>query len=93
MSSSDTGVVEEVTVQLAGLEITLTARRVTSATSNPRISVSAATSPAAAEPGTGPEGYHNPYQVSRQLEDRALRAETARDCAALPLPFLNIPEW
>eukprot|EP00438_Fugacium_kawagutii_P002923 Skav216237 [mRNA] locus=scaffold5243:78864:79412:- [translate_table: standard] len=89
MSSSDRDLVEEVTVRLAGLELIITARRVSS---EAWVAVgSSETGSAAAEPdlGLGTEVYHDPHQITRQLEDQALRATTASECGALPLPFLR----
>eukprot|EP00438_Fugacium_kawagutii_P021738 Skav206695 [mRNA] locus=scaffold99:14926:17259:+ [translate_table: standard] len=94
MSSRLSELVEEVTVHLAGLEITLTARRVPSASGSEswtpvEVTASSASHTADIATHNTTEAYVDPYNISRALEDRALRATTARDCAALPLPFLS----
>lgn len=81
--------IESVTVQLANLDITITARPRQAArgvsgssTSSPVVSVPAVT-------GTSQVPI-DPGNFSRALEEQALAATGPAQCAALPLPFLEV---
>ena len=76
--------VESVTVQLAGLELTISARRLTSA--DP--------SQPAEEPSVGPtpEVTSDPYNISTELEEEIIAARDAAALAAVLLPFLTFLE-
>ena len=91
--SSSLDPVDQVTVSLAGLEITISVRRAPSP-SNYSLVSSVRPSLAAVEsrweePELGP--FDRPfegYPVSLDVEEQAISAETAEQLAALPLPFL-----
>ena len=81
--------VESITFQLAGLELTVTARRVSEVTG-----VQAALT--AGPSTTGPRSdldrfdlFEDPHQISVELEEWALSSRTATEFSALPLPFLH----
>lgn len=95
MQSSPSGgdPVEQVTVSLAGLEITVSVRRTTSASSFSLVSSVApsVTGPdhRQEDPEWGP--FDQPvvgYPASIELEEQAISAVSAEQFAALPLPFL-----
>lgn len=85
--------VESITVQLAGVELTITARRLGG--SSPRGStVQAVFASVSQSPGERTEVdrlelFEDPHQVSVELEERALSARTATEFGTLPLPFLQ----
>lgn len=85
--------VETITIQLAGLELTITARRL--GEGSPRSSTVQAA--VAAEPHSREdrtevdhlELLEDPHHITVELEERALSARTASEFGALPLPFLD----
>lgn len=79
MSDSE---VETVTVLIAGLELTISARRLTA--SGPT-SVEVTSVPSA----EGAAASANPHSISENLEDQSIRARTAGALANLPLSFLS----
>ncbi len=86
--SPDNSDVESVTVRLAGLDITLTARRVGTTAS---AGVSAEVEGAETEPTHSPwvdPGVDDPFQISVELEQEAISASGPAALAALNLPFL-----
>ena len=92
--SSSLDPVEQVTVSLAGLDITISVRRAPSPSSYSWVSSVrpslAACEPRVDEPELGP--FDRPcagYPVSLDLEEQAISAVTAEQLAALPLPFLE----
>lgn len=71
---------ESVTVRIANLELTITARPIQPATTE------------SSEPASGPAASEAAYQfhpTTRAFEDRVIAARTAALCAALPLDFLG----
>ena len=85
--------VEQVTVSLAGLDITISVRRAASPSSFSLVTSAAPSvtgpDPRVEEPEWGP--FDQPvvgYPVSLEVEEQAISAETAADLAALHLPFL-----
>ena len=80
--------VESVTVRLAGLDITLTARRIGETTS---VGVSAEVEGAETEPTHSPwvdTSLDDPFQISVELEQAAISARGPAELSALSLPFL-----
>ena len=67
--------VESITVRLAGLELTITARPITS---GPSVSYSVSA-----------EAPRVQFEVDHRLQDSAIAASTARACEALNIPFLG----
>lgn len=94
MSGPGPSEIEQVTVQLAGLEITLTARRVSGSVTSAVHPASGSTSsgysvvPAAPERPSG-EDFFDPHNISSALEERALQASEPAALADLDLPFLD----
>lgn len=80
--------VESVTVQLANLEITITARPLAPSTDTTGSASSVAVSAAAVESST-PETIAF-YQLGEQFEDRIIAAQTPTELIALSLRFLGI---
>ena len=91
MPGSDSEGVETVTITLAGLELTISARPAPSNSSGEaaRIVVeSASASESTPERSTDLVVYHDPFSLPEELKDQAVRAATIADLAAIPLPFL-----
>ncbi len=91
MRGSDSEGVETVTITLAGLELTISARPAPSTTRGEpaRIVVeSASASESTPERSTDLVVYHDPFSLPEELKDQAVRAATIADLAAIPLPFL-----
>lgn len=80
MSSGPGDLVEEVTVRLAGLELTISARRLPGGAPEIR-----------AEPSsvTHLEEFEDPYHISAELENQIIRATTAEQLSRASLPFLT----
>ena len=76
--------VESITVQLAGLDITISVRPSQTASG---YSSSAVVSAVVEERSDSPD-FSDPNLITVALEERALAAETAAQLAALPPPFL-----
>ncbi len=84
MHSAQGSDIESVTVQLAGLEITVSARRLEPVdTSQPTADTSV---------GPTPEVTSDPYNISTQLEEEIIAAREPAALAAIPLPFLTYLE-
>ena len=73
--------IETVVVQLANLELTITAR-VLPSTGTRSIEVAPSSSERAAT-------FEDPHRISERLENQAIAATSATACAALPLRFLS----
>ena len=87
--SADSADIESVTVQLAGLDITLTARRVGGTTT---VAASAAAEPIDSSAAQSPwvdTTLVDPYQISVELEQEAISARGPAALAAINLPFLT----
>ena len=82
--------VESVTLRLANLEITVTARVVNSpAATTPEVSVVGVVSPESdVQAARDPEGFVDPFNISVELEEQSLAATSARLLGELPVPFL-----
>lgn len=76
--------VESITIQLAGLELTVSARRLDSGE----------VAQAAVQEGTAPtpEVLVDPYNISAELEDSVIAVREAAALATLALPFLTFLE-
>ena len=84
---------ESVIVQIGGLELTITARRVESQEpeSNGGSSSSAAAVTAevvSSPPGGTDPGFRDPFSITRAIEDEVIQADTPAALAAINLPFL-----
>lgn len=76
------GDLETVIVRLAGLELTISARRLPSTAGT---SIGVSSSPLQ----EGAAVFFDPHSISQELENRAIQASTAGALAELPLPFLS----
>lgn len=87
MSSEGLDSVEEVTVLLGGLEITISARRLpVGAAASAGIGVSAGGTPV---PRDIPEDFSDPYNITPEIEDLCIQATTPARLSQLTLPFLT----
>lgn len=92
MPGSDSEEIESITVTLAGLEITISARAVQSSSGGDTARVVVESSSAAGStPGVQSDSlvFHDPYSLPEDLKDQALRAVTTSALESLPLPFLT----
>lgn len=94
MSGTGPSEIEQVTVLLAGLEITLTARRVgASGAGAVQLTSSSTSSGYSVAPGASlrpsTEDYFDPHNISQALEERALQASEPSALSNLDLPFLD----
>ena len=84
MSEPHSDFVDELTVHFAGLEITITARRTAAEPAS-----SATHGFEIVEPGEAATGLGAESQVTPELEERALQADSIQALNSLPLPFLD----
>ena len=80
MSPGPGDLVEEVTVRLAGLELTISARRLSGTATEIRAETSL---------DTHLEEFVDPYNISVDLENQIIRATTAEQLSRVSLPFLT----
>ena len=91
MPGSDSEEIETITVTLAGLEITISARPVRPSSSSGSARVVVEPARAAGSTPSEPTGslvFHDPFSLPEELKDQAVRAVTASALEALTLPFL-----
>ena len=87
MSSEGPDSVEEVTVLLSGLEITISARRLpVGASASAGTGISAGGTPV---PRDTPEDFSDPYNITSEVEDHCIQATTPAQLSQLTLPFLT----
>lgn len=84
MQSGQDSSVESITVQLAGLELTISARRIEPG-ETPQPTGETGVAPT-------PEVTSDPYSISAELEDSVIAAREPAALAALVLPFLTFLE-
>ena len=88
---------ESVIVRIAGLELTITARRVGLQVSESQTGSSSSADAAASEANGVPtgepdSGFRDPFQITRAIENEVVRAVTPADLVAINLPFLTYLE-
>lgn len=88
---------ESVIVQIGGLELTISARRVGSQSSDSNGASSSTPATATVEGNSAPTsetlaGFSDPFSITRAIEDEVIAAETPAALTAINLPFLTYLE-